>query len=171
MSIYVFVPLVFAVVLLVYVGIAIATWRRLRGLRVVSCPETRRPAGVTVDLGHALATAVWEAADVRLASCSCWPERQGCDEGCVPQIETGEAATRPRAIAARFFERRSCAICLRRIKPLTHGAHQPGFMNPITREATPWDQLPAQDLPDAVASHRALCRDCTFAESSRVREA
>lgn len=170
MSIYAFVPLVFAVVLMVYAGIAIATWRRLRGSRVVTCPETRHPAGVTVDLGHALATAVWEAADVRVESCSCWPERQGCDEGCVPQLETDGAATRPRAIATRFFEHRTCAICLRRIEPLRHGARQPGFMNRVTRQAVPWDQVPPQDLPDAVTRHHALCPDCTFAESSRVRE-
>ena len=167
MSISLFVALSVGVVLAVYAGIALTTWRRLRGPRVVTCPETRRPAGITVDLGHAMATAVREAADVRVASCACWPERKGCEESCVPQIETGGDTTRPRALAARFFEHRSCAMCLRRIEPLAHGARQPGFLNPLTRTAVPWDEVPPQELPDAVASHRALCRDCTFAESSR----
>jgi hypothetical protein len=170
MSIYVFVPLVFGVVLLVYVGIAIATWRRLRGARVVTCPETRRSAGVSVDLGHAITSAIRERADIRIAACSCWPERTGCDQLCVPQIETGGDTTRATAVAARFFEHHSCAMCLRHIEPLSHGTNQPGFMNPVTREVVPWDEVPAQDLPDAVASHRALCRDCTFAESSRLME-
>ena len=41
-------------------------------------------------------------------------------------------------------------------------------MNPVTREVVPWDEVPAPELPDAVAHRRALCRDCTFAESSRL---
>jgi hypothetical protein len=163
-----FVPLVLGLVLAVYLGMAVRTWRRLRGQRVVTCPETRRAAAVSVDVGHAMASAVWERADIRIAACSCWPEREGCDQVCVPQIEAAVDGTRTRAIAARSFEDRSCVMCLRRIEPLTRGAHQPGFMNPVTHEAVPWDEVPAQDLPDAIASRRALCRDCTFAESSRL---
>ena len=66
MTMQVFVPLVLAAVLAVYLGIAIRAAYRLRGKRVVVCPETRQPAGVAVDLGHAATTAVWEHADVQL---------------------------------------------------------------------------------------------------------
>lgn len=86
MSAQVFVPLVLTVVLAVYVGIAIATWRRYHGRRVVVCPQTKRPADVTLDLGHAMATAVWDRADLRVATCSDWPDRRGCSEACIAQI-------------------------------------------------------------------------------------
>jgi len=170
MSIEVFALLVLGLVLATYLGIALTTWRRLRGRRVVTCPETGRPAGVSVDLGHAVASAVRERTDIRIAACTCWPEREGCDQVCAPQIEMAGNTTRARAIAARFFEDRFCVMCLRRIEPLAHGPHQPGFMNPVTRETVPWDEVPAEELPDAIAHRRALCRDCTFAESSHLRQ-
>ena len=166
MSIAVAAPLILGLVLAAYLGIALTTWRRLRGPRVVICPETGCPAGVRVDLGHAIASAIRERMEIRMAECSAWPEREGCDHGCGPALRTAGDSTRTRAIAARGFEDRACAMCSRRIGPLTRGARQPGFMNPVTREVVPWDEVPAEELPGATARHRALCRDCTFAEAS-----
>ena len=94
MTTQVFVPVILGLVLAVYLGIAVRTWRRLRGRHVVVCPETHTLAAVTVDLGHATTTAVWDTADVRLATCSRWPERKGCDEGCAAQIAASPERTR-----------------------------------------------------------------------------
>jgi hypothetical protein len=167
MTTQVFVLFVLGLILAVYLAIAIRTWIRLRGQRVVTCPETRGPAGVTVDVGHAAATAVREKADVRLATCTRWPERADCNQGCVAQIEASPRETRARTMAARYFESRRCVICQRRIGPPTTAMLQPGFMNPVTREAVAWNEVPPQYLPDAIASRRPLCADCTLAESSR----
>jgi hypothetical protein len=167
MTTQVFVTLLLAIVLVVYATIAIRAWVRFRGTRVVTCPETRRPAEVAVDIGHAMVSAVWERADVRIAECSCWPERRGCDETCVPQIEAAPDGTRASTIAARFFQGRRCVLCQRRIGPLTAGGLQPGFMDPLTHEVVPWLDVPAQELPDAIARQRPLCPECTVAESSR----
>jgi len=169
MTTQVFVLFVLGLVLAVYLGIAIRAWIRLRGQRVVTCPETRAPAGVTVDVGHAAATAVWEKADVRLATCTRWPERAGCDQWCVAQIAASPEETRVRTMVARYFDRRRCAICQSRIGPPKTARLQPGFMNPVTREAVAWNAVPPQYLPDAIARRRPLCADCTLAESSRER--
>ena len=167
MSVQLFVMLLLAIVLATYVGIAVRTWIRFRGMRVVTCPETRRSAGVAVDIGHAMFSKVWEGADVRIATCSRWPDRRGCEETCVRQIQASVDGTRARTIAARFFQGRRCAICQRRIEPLGRSTSQPGFMNPVTREVVAWIHVPPQNLPDAISSRRALCPDCTVAESSR----
>jgi hypothetical protein len=167
MSVQLFVVVLLAIVLAVYVATAIRTWIRFRGVRVVTCPECRRPAAVTVDVGRAMVSAVRERADVRIDACSRWPERRGCGETCVPQIEASTEETRAKTIAARFFKDRRCVICGRRIGPLKPGPLQPGFMNSITREAVPWFDVPAQDLSDAILERRPLCADCTLAESSR----
>ena len=159
--------LLVALVVVVYLAIAVATWWRFRGARVVTCPETGHAAGVTIDLGHAMASAVWERADLRIAACSCWPERRGCEEACVTQIEASPSGTSARTMAARFFEGRPCVICQRRIGPLTGAALQPGFMDTVTREVVPWTLVPTADLPDAIARRRPLCPECTLAESSR----
>jgi hypothetical protein len=166
MTTQIFVTLLLAMVLVVYLGIAVRAWARFRGTRVVTCPETRRPAKVSVDVGHAMVSAAWERADVRIAQCSCWPERQGCDEACVPQIEESPDGTRVRTIAERFFKGQRCVICLRRLEPLKRTGPQPGFMDPVTRDVVSWIHVPAQELPDAVAVRRPLCPDCTLAESS-----
>jgi hypothetical protein len=164
-----FVMLLIALVLAVYAGIALVTWVRFRGTRVITCPETKKPAAVKVDIGHAAATAIWERADVKLAGCSRWPERQGCDEGCVPQIVDGHGETRAKTVAAHFFERKRCAICQHEIAPIHSGTLQPGLLHPVTHEASAWDEIPAQDLPDAFVARYAICGNCTVAESFRRR--
>ena len=75
------------VVLAIAVGLgAVAVWRlanawwKYRGRRVITCPENQRPAGVVVDARHAAATALGKAPELRLSSCSRWPERAGCGQ-------------------------------------------------------------------------------------------
>ena len=111
---------------------------------------------------------MWERADVLLATCSRWPQRRGCDQACVAQIEASLDGTRARTIAARYFQGRRCVICQRRIAPPNAATRQPGFMNPVSREVVAWNDVPAQNLPDAIESRRPLCADCTLAESSRT---
>jgi hypothetical protein len=164
-----FVLLLLGTVLFVYLGIALATWLRLHGTRVVTCPETGKTAAVNVDLGHAAVTAVWEKADLTLATCSRWPDRQACDQACVPQIVESEDETRARTIAVHFFEGKRCAICQSHIDSIHTATLQPGLRDPVTRDVAAWDELPAQNLPDAFQTRQAVCANCTLAESFRRR--
>jgi hypothetical protein len=169
MSIQVLVPLLLGAVLVVYLGIAIRTAYRLRGKRVVICPETQQPAGVAIDVGHAATTAVWEKADVRLKTCSRWPERHDCDQPCVAQIEREPDETRTKRIATHFFQGKSCTICHKPIEPPNAATLQPGFMNPADHAVQAWDEVAPEALPEATAAHLPLCANCTLAESFRQR--
>jgi hypothetical protein len=169
MSAQLFIALLFLAVLAVYAVIAARTWARVHGSRVVVCPETQTPVAVTVDVGHAAATAIWEKADVRLTSCTRWPERQDCDQPCVTQIETAPAETSPKTIAAHFFARQRCAICATPIEPPSRLTIQPGFMDPDTHKVRTWDEVPPQDLCAAIAISHPLCPNCTLAEAFRQR--
>jgi len=162
-----FIALLAIAVALVYLAIAIRTWANVHGTRVVVCPGTQSPAAVTIDAGHAMASAVWEHADLRVTSCSRWPDGQGCDQPCVGQIEDAPSDTLPRTIAARFFVAQRCAICAKPIEPPASFTPQPGFMQPGTRRVDTWDDVPPQDLPRAVAEWRPLCANCTLSESFR----
>jgi len=164
-----FIALVVVAVLLVYLVIAIRTWSHVHGARVVLCPETQKPVAVRVDVGHAIASAVWEHADLTLTSCSRWPERQDCDQPCVRQIEAAPAETMPKVIATHFFGKERCAICSRPIEPPNSMTLQPGFMDPTTHKVESWNEIPPQDLPQAIATRRPLCSNCTLAESFRQR--
>jgi hypothetical protein len=156
-------------ILAVYLGIALAAWVRLRGTRVVTCPETHRPAAVTLDTGHVAFTAVQDEADLRLATCTRWPERQGCDQVCVRQIAETDGETRPSTMIAHFFEARHCAICRHPIHPMNTAAVVPGFVDRGMREVIAWDEVPPEQLPDMFTTHRPVCADCTLAESFRRR--
>ena len=164
-----FVLLLIGTVLVVYFGIALTTWLRLRGTRIVYCPETHKPAAVKVDVGHAAVTAVWERADLTLAACSRWPERAGCDQACAAQIVEAPDETRARTIAGHFFEGARCAICQTRIEPIHSATLQPGLLDPVTRDVAAWDEVPADQLLDQFQVRMPICANCTLAESFRRR--
>jgi hypothetical protein len=164
-----FVLLLIGTVLAVYFGIAFATWVRMRGTRIVTCPETRATAAVTVDVGHAAVAAVLEKADLKLGTCSRWPERAGCDQGCAAQIVEAPDETRARTIAGHFFEGARCAICQHRIDPIHTATLQPGLLDPVTRDVAAWDEVPAAQLFNVFQVRLPLCPNCTLAESFRRR--
>jgi len=159
--------LLIGTVLAVYAGIALTAWARLRWTRVVTCPETHKPVAVTIDTGHAAITAVWEKADLKLATCSRWPERQNCDQACVAQIVEAGDETLTRMLAEHYFEGKRCAVCQRPIDNVSATLLQPGLLDPVTHELSAWDEIPAQDLPDAFRVRNPACANCTLAESFR----
>lgn len=57
--------------------------RAFRAVRVVRCPETGLPTDVAADTGLALRRGWLGPVDLRLRSCARWPERAGCDQGCL----------------------------------------------------------------------------------------
>ncbi|HEY3204662.1 MAG TPA: hypothetical protein VGL03_13510 [Thermoanaerobaculia bacterium] len=67
--------------------VAARAYLKFRGTRVITCPETGCPAAVKVDMGHAARTSVVGETELRLESCSRWPERAGCGQECLAQIE------------------------------------------------------------------------------------
>ena len=62
-------------------------WRGYRKERTVTCPETGKPASVQVDAARVAATAWGGVPDVRLKECSRWPEKAGCGQDCLIELE------------------------------------------------------------------------------------
>lgn len=80
---------------LVIVAIAVAAvgllwvlpaYRAYRRRRVVTCPETGTATGVHVDAARVARSAWLGPLDLRLRSCTRWPERSGCGQECVSQL-------------------------------------------------------------------------------------
>ena len=69
-----------------YLGRVVGIWRRLRGDRIVTCPESGEPALVRVDLAIAV-TSDAGSEPAALASCSRWPEHAGCDQTCAADAQ------------------------------------------------------------------------------------
>ena len=169
MTTLVFALLLLAAVLLVYLIMGLRAWMTVRGARIVVCPETQLPVAVKVDVAHDVVSTILERPELRLTACSRWPERQDCDQPCTQQIEIAPSETHPRTIAAHYFSKERCAICSRPIEPPSHTAQQPGFMEPVTHWVKTWNELPAQDLPRAIATFQPLCSNCTLVELFRQR--
>lgn len=152
-----------------YVVIAVAAYIRMRGTRIVICPETERPAAVTVDAGHAALSAMREHADVKLASCSRWPERQNCAQPCAAQIELAPKQTLVFEILRHWYANKKCAICSREIPPLQAVGPKPGLLKLTSpgHETISWQEVPAESLPAMFDTHVPICSHCQVAESFR----
>jgi len=167
MSAHVFILLLIATVVALYAGVALVAWFRMRGTRIVVCPETKAPAAVAVDCAHAAASAVWERSDLQLTSCSRWPEREGCNQPCVAQIEIAPHDTLATSILSRFFQGKACAICHGAIPKVHAGNPKPGLLNPISHDLYAWHDIPAQDLTAMLRTHLPVCSNCQVAETFR----
>ena len=108
--------LLYFVVTLVVVGVLYALLRRpvseyvkMRGARVIACPDNQQPAAVTVDARHAAFTAAGGHEHLRLDSCSRWPEKAGCGQECLKQIETQPMDCLVRTQVSRWYTDKACA--------------------------------------------------------------
>jgi hypothetical protein len=153
----------------IYGALAFTTWRRFRDTHVVTCPATGTPAAVTLDAGHAAATAVWETPDLKVEQCTCWPARTGCDQACATQIAADSEGTRALTVAVRHFQDKRCAICQCPIAPPKPGTNRPGLMYRGSHQVIAWDEVPPEHLPETFATCQPICAPCTRAESFRRR--
>ena len=65
---------------------ALEVYRTRRGVRQVTCPETKRVAAVEIDALHCAATSLAGTEYMRLSGCSRWPEKKNCDQDCVYEL-------------------------------------------------------------------------------------
>jgi hypothetical protein len=165
-----FILILLAALVIVYVALAVRTYVRMRGTRVVICPETHEPAAVTVDAGHAAVSALWDKPDLQLKTCSRWPEKHDCNQACTGQIAVSPEDTLAANILKRWFDGRDCAICKRPIGVIHTTEPRPGLLNVTTgrREILGWNDIPADHLPQAFESHLPVCANCVIAETFRL---
>lgn len=143
-------------------------WFRYRGRRVITCPENRTPAGVTVNARHAAATALGKAPELRLSSCSRWPERAGCGQECLAQITASPEDCLVRNILVKWYEGKSCTYCRRPIGEIDWAGSKPALLG-SGRVSLEWNQVPAEKLHEVLAASLPLCFACHMA-NTLVRE-
>ncbi len=146
-------------------GSAVPAWLRFRGKRVIVCPETGKPAAVEVDAGHAALTALPHPV-LRLESCTRWPERKGCGQVCLDQIEASPEDCLVVNMLTRWYQERSCAYCGKPFETIHWHDHKPALLNPDGRTVT-WAQVPPEQVPEVLKTHRPVCWNCHGAETFR----
>ncbi len=149
---------------------AFQVYLKLRGKRLVICPEARIPAAVELDAKGLAREAAWGTPHLRLSECSRWPERQGCGQECLRQIEAAPEGCLVRTIVTEWYEGKKCAYCGRVIHEVEWLGHKPALMDPV-RKTVYWDHVPAEKLLEIFTTHAPVCWDCHIAETFRREHA
>lgn len=149
-----------------YAARAGRTYARMRGDRIVRCPETGRFAVVRVD---ALRAAIGtmrrhHSGDLRLADCSQRPAQVCCDERCLRDAVDPHSTTT--AIAADWYGGAKCVYCGERVRDEAWIGHHAALAdaNGTTGE---WSEIPSEQLIDALRAGRPVCWNCHIAETFR----
>jgi hypothetical protein len=142
--------------------------RVYRGTRLVACPETKRPAAVELDALRAAFPFGDEAGRFRLSSCSRWPEKAGCGQECLSEVEGDLTGCLVRTIVAGWYHGQSCAFCGKPIPDVTWTEHRPALLSPDGVTVS-WKDAKPESLPDLFSTHKPVCWDCHVIQSL-VRE-
>jgi hypothetical protein len=78
-------------VLYVELPAARETFRALSGPRLVTCPANGSIAEVELNARLGAVTSAFGPARLRVKWCAYWPERSGCDQGCIVAIDPLDA--------------------------------------------------------------------------------
>ena len=159
------VVLVLAVVgLYLVVPFAAHAYLRYRGKRIITCPETRRPAAVQVDARHAALTAAISHPELRLKTCSRWPEREDCGQECLFQVELSPDDCLVRNILTSWYAGKRCVSCEKEFGKIASLDRKPALLS-LDGKTVEWSELTPERIPDTLATHFPVCWDCHITES------
>jgi hypothetical protein len=145
---------------------AIRVYFTFHGNRIVSCPENHRAAAVRVAAGKAALEAIVGNKQLSLRACSRWPERQACGQECLAQIEEAPKACLVWTIINRWYQGQQCAYCHKPFEEIHWHDHPPALLSK-ERKTVQWNEIPAENLQDALGTHRPVCWSCHIAETLR----
>jgi hypothetical protein len=165
---YIFLTLVIAAAAILIVGVrrALRTYLKFRGRRLVSCPETHKPAAVRVAAGNVALKATVGIAQLSLRECSRWPEKEACGQECLAQIQEAPNACLVWTIINRWYQGQNCAYCHKPFGEIHWHDHPPALVD-YERRTVQWNEIPAEKLQEALGTHRPVCWNCHIAETFR----
>jgi hypothetical protein len=137
----------------------VRVWWKYRGTRVITCPENRQTAAVEVKAGSAAVVSLAGAPRVRLSACSRWPERAGCGQECLSQVEAAPEDCLVRNILVLWYTGKRCASCGKPFGEIPLAGAKPAVLG-ADRVSVEWSQIPADRLPETLAAGRPICFAC-----------
>jgi hypothetical protein len=165
--------LILAAVLVLLIGtlvfgitLALRAYLRYRGERLVTCPETHKPAAVRVDVAKVASTLLIGKQEIRLDHCSRWPEKRNCGQECLSQVNADPQHCLVWNIVAEWYKGKSCAYCQKPFGEIHWHERHPAVLSP-ERIAKQWNEIPAEQLPGVFATHLPVCWNCYIAETFR----
>ena len=147
---------------------AIRGYRLHRELMLVACPDNGAPVVVKLHAVRAAATGLAGKPDLRVRSCSRWPEKRDCGQECLSQIKGAPGACSVRSILATSYRAARCAECGVDIGEVGRGEAKPVLMSPDRKTRIAWDEAPPQELPKILSTYSRICWNCHMEKSFRA---
>lgn len=145
---------------------SVGAYRKFRGDRIVSCPENHQAAAVRVAAARAAMQAALAAPHLELSACSRWPEKAGCGQQCLSQIQEAPKARLVSTIVNRWYQGMKCVYCHKPFGEIHWHDHPPALVNE-QGETNEWNEIPLENLQRTLATHWPVCWNCHVAETFR----
>jgi len=140
------------------------TYFKNRGRRPVVCPDDRKAADVEIDRKFALQAAMQGKEQMRVQSCTHWPENGACRQDCLVQVEpTPENIDR---LLTRWFDGKPCSLCTRPLSPADWRFGRMAFLSDKFR-LIELRQIDLDTIGSMSEPTRPLCWKCHQQEKER----
>jgi len=159
------------IVVLAFIALAAIAFAKryvkYRGKRVITCPETNCHEAVELDASLAAMSSLLDHTELRLSSCTRWPERQDCAQDCIRDIELSPIGCRLRAMLDNWYKGKECVLCHRVFDVIHWFDHKPALLSPEGK-ILEWEAVPPEQIPDLLNTHRPVCWNCRIVENFRI---
>jgi hypothetical protein len=118
---------------------------RYRGRRIVTCPETKKPAIVEVDSLHASLTSTVGLPDIRLKDCSRWPIKGQCGQECLTDLDVAPERCLVSGVLMRWYRDKNCVYCRKAFTEVHWLDHRPALLSPA-KKLMGWNEVHLDDL-------------------------
>jgi hypothetical protein len=141
---------------------------KYRGTKLVTCPETKRPAIVEIDALHASLTSTLSPPDIRLKNCWHWPLKGECGQQCLMDLDVAPERCLVSGVLMRWYRGKTCVYC-RQPFPELHWpelqwmGHQPALRSP-EGELLAWNEIHVDNLGDVLETYSPVCWNCYLAQ-------
>jgi hypothetical protein len=140
---------------------------KYRGSRVVTCPETKKPAIVEVNSLHASLTSTVGLPDIRLENCSRWPIKKQCGQECLMDLDVAPERCLVSGVLMRWYRDKNCVYCRKAFPDLHWVDHRPGLIN-TDGKLVSWNEVKLDKLRDVLETYSPVCWDCYIAQQFRL---
>lgn len=154
-------------ILLVVLGRVIYRFMVFHAERLITCPENHRPAGVRLQAWRAAGVGFGKS-DFSLSCCTRWPEKAGCGQHCLSQIEKSPQDCEVRRILARWYQGKRCWSCGQPFENILWDYQKPALLF-ADKKSVEWERVPVDQLPEVLEQSKPVCFTCHMA-GSLIRE-
>jgi hypothetical protein len=146
----------------------ISVYRRYQGLKIITCPETARPAMVEVDAAHAALTSMVGLTDIRLHQCSRWPLKQDCGQECLAELDVASEQDQVNSVLMKWYGGKRCVYCGHQFETLHWLDDKPALQSPEGK-LLEWENVRHENLATVLEDYLPVCWNCYLVQYFRLQ--